>query len=57
MDDEYRDLLERVMSRSNLLEDDIESISEIMESRPEIARALEAQDFHVCQDLVCLEIF
>lgn len=57
MDDEYQELLERVIHRGNLLEDDIESISEIMVTRPDVARALEAQDFHVCRILVYFETF
>jgi len=47
MDDEYQDLIEKAISRSNLLEDDIDSMRELLEDRPEIARILEGQRFDV----------
>lgn len=47
MDDEYQDLIEKVMSSSNLLEDDIDSMRELLEERPDLARILEGQQFDV----------
>ena len=47
MDDEYQDLIEKVVSGSNLLEDDIDSMQELLENHPEIARVLECHRFDV----------
>lgn len=47
MDDEYQDLLDRVFHHCSLLQDDVEAITEIMETRPDVARSLEARRFNV----------